>query len=253
MVRDVTDDKMLWHLVADGPMLRRWAAHLTGGAKKYAPRNWMKASGDAEYERFRESAFRHFMQWYNGDTDEDHAAAVMFNLNGAEYVQGKMAWPGDEAYDENSSLLEQQLWSVPNDEYNPIARKTTVDLDALNASGAYSTTAVAELHKLPEAERPTHAELKVTIPYEAESTRLPPQEPLRYRRDFRANYRQDANPAIDFNGAHWHVLGDEVLFVFSDGREEPNDFPLDEVTRAIDEGRFVYCDDKGVALNLESL
>lgn len=90
MVRDVDDDKTLWHLAADGPMFKRWVIHLTKGAKKYAQRNWMKASGDEELQRFRESAFRHFMQWYNGEVDEDHASAVFFNINGAEYVKEKL-------------------------------------------------------------------------------------------------------------------------------------------------------------------
>lgn len=87
MVRDVTDDKTNWALIADGPLLRRWAEHLTKGANKYTARNWMKASGQEELARFRESAFRHFMQWYLGDVEEDHAAAVVFNINGAEYVK----------------------------------------------------------------------------------------------------------------------------------------------------------------------
>jgi predicted oxidoreductase len=30
------------------------------------------------------------MQWFLGDRDEDHAAAVLFNINGAEYVREKM-------------------------------------------------------------------------------------------------------------------------------------------------------------------
>jgi hypothetical protein len=89
MVRDVTEGKVDYTLVLDGPMFDRWAAHLTKGAQKYSKRNWMKAAGDGEYERFRESALRHFLQWFRGDTDEDHAAAVMFNINGAEYVKGK--------------------------------------------------------------------------------------------------------------------------------------------------------------------
>ena len=89
MVRDTTEGKINWCLVADGPMLKRWAIHLTNGAKKYATRNWMKAEGPVEYERARESAFRHFMQWYNGDRDEDHGAAVFFNINEAEYVKEK--------------------------------------------------------------------------------------------------------------------------------------------------------------------
>lgn len=87
MVRDTDDSKINYSLVLDGPMLKRWAVHLTKGAKKYAPRNWMLARGEAELNRFRESAVRHFIQWYNGDTDEDHGAAVIFNINGAEYVK----------------------------------------------------------------------------------------------------------------------------------------------------------------------
>ena len=90
MQRDVTSDKTLWHLVTAGPMLRRWAELLTRGAKKYTPHNWEGAHTEEEYERFRESAFRHFVQWYYGETDEDHAAAILFNVNGAEYVKQKM-------------------------------------------------------------------------------------------------------------------------------------------------------------------
>jgi len=91
MVRDVTDDKIDYTLALDGPMFKRLAIHLTKGAKKYAKRNWMKARGEAELERFKESATRHFFQWLNGDTDEDHAAATIFNVNGAEYVKENMA------------------------------------------------------------------------------------------------------------------------------------------------------------------
>lgn len=99
MQRDVSTDKILWHLVASGPLLRRWAEHLTAGAKKYDADNWMKARGHEEMARFRESAFRHFMQWYNGDRDEDHAAAVFFNINGAEYVRDQII--AKERYDMN--------------------------------------------------------------------------------------------------------------------------------------------------------
>jgi len=44
---------------------------------------------DEEYEDFRASAFRHFIKWMKGQTDEDHAAAVFFNIQGAEYVKGR--------------------------------------------------------------------------------------------------------------------------------------------------------------------
>lgn len=89
MVRDVSGDKTDYTLILDGPMFERWAIHLTKGAKKYAKRNWMKAAGDVEYERFKESALRHFIQWFRGERDEDHAAAVFFNMNGVEYLEGK--------------------------------------------------------------------------------------------------------------------------------------------------------------------
>jgi hypothetical protein len=89
MVRDVTEGKTDYALVLDGPMFDRWAVHLTKGAGKYSKRNWMLAEGDAELQRFRESAFRHFMQWFRGDTDEDHASAVLFNINGAEFVKAR--------------------------------------------------------------------------------------------------------------------------------------------------------------------
>jgi hypothetical protein len=96
MKRSTTEGKLQWHRVADGPMLERWAKHLTKGASIYEQDrlpgqqpNWMKATGQAEYERFMESAYRHFMQWYYGNRDEDHAAAVYFNVNGAEYVRAR--------------------------------------------------------------------------------------------------------------------------------------------------------------------
>jgi hypothetical protein len=97
MVRDTSEDKTDFGLIYDGPMLNRWAIHLSKGAKKYAPRNWMLASGVAEYIRFKASAARHFYQWFVGARDEDHAAAVFFNINGAEYVQAKMKARGTDA------------------------------------------------------------------------------------------------------------------------------------------------------------
>lgn len=95
MVRDTAEDKVDYSLVYQGPMIDRWAAHLTLGAKKYEKNNWMKARGQAELDRFVASACRHFRQWLRGDVDEDHAAATFFNINGAEYVKSQSAYiPG---------------------------------------------------------------------------------------------------------------------------------------------------------------
>jgi len=90
MVRDTEDGKIDYTLVLDGPMFERDAIHLTKGAQKYDARNWMKAESEEEMERFKRSAFRHFIQWYWGERDEDHAAAVRFGINGAEYVREKL-------------------------------------------------------------------------------------------------------------------------------------------------------------------
>lgn len=89
MVRSTTEDKVNYALVADGPMLERWAVHMTKGCDKYEKRNWMKGD-EGDSERFRESAFRHFMQWWHGDEGEDHGAAIYFNINGFEYTKGKV-------------------------------------------------------------------------------------------------------------------------------------------------------------------
>jgi len=90
MLREPVMDRTDYTLIFDGPMMERWARHLTEGAKKYNKRNWMLAFEQKELERFRESAARHFYQWMQGHEDEDHAAAVIFNLNGYEFVKNKI-------------------------------------------------------------------------------------------------------------------------------------------------------------------
>ena len=88
MVRDTAEGKPRPDLIRDGPMFWRWIMHLTNGAAKYAARNWMLGINDpASLERAYESADRHYEQWRRGDTDEDHAAAVFFNINQVEYYK----------------------------------------------------------------------------------------------------------------------------------------------------------------------
>lgn len=89
MVRDVQDNKPRYDLV-DWPMIKRWAELMQRGALKYGEHNWKKAETAEELNRFKASALRHLIQWFNGETDEDHAAGVMFNLSGAEMVKEKL-------------------------------------------------------------------------------------------------------------------------------------------------------------------
>lgn len=96
MVRDTQDGKARFDLLlADGipydhQFITRVADLMTRGAEKYGFRNWEKANSPEEIERFRASALRHMMQWLNGETDEDHATAVVFNLLAAETTDFKI-------------------------------------------------------------------------------------------------------------------------------------------------------------------
>lgn len=95
MVRDIEEGKTDYSNVLHGPMFDRWAEHLTKAKAKYpdvAPGvpNWTLAEGPEELARYRRSAFRHLVKWLKGQVDEDHAAAVFFNINGAEYVLERM-------------------------------------------------------------------------------------------------------------------------------------------------------------------
>jgi hypothetical protein len=91
MKRDVQTDKPRYDLIGSGwKLIKRWAELVGRGALKYGELNFEKAATKEEYRRFRSSAMRHMVQWFEGETDEDHAAAVCFNLAGAEMVKTKL-------------------------------------------------------------------------------------------------------------------------------------------------------------------
>jgi len=94
MQRDLQEGKPRYDLIipegVTEHMLKRWAELMERGAVKYGPRNWEKANSEEEYVRFKASAFRHFIQWFSGEDDEDHAAATFFNINAAETLKAKL-------------------------------------------------------------------------------------------------------------------------------------------------------------------
>lgn len=95
MTRDIEEGKLDWWRLFDGVMPRRLVEHLTKGAVKYPDvepgvANWTQANSPEEVQRFRSSAARHFAQWMAGETDEDHAAGIIFNVNGAETTEEKL-------------------------------------------------------------------------------------------------------------------------------------------------------------------
>ncbi len=96
MRRDIQNGKPRFDLLlTDGlpyeeQFITRFAGLLERGARKYGERNWQLADSPDELSRFRASALRHMMQWATGERDEDHAAAVAFNLMAYEYVKWKL-------------------------------------------------------------------------------------------------------------------------------------------------------------------
>ena len=93
MQRDVQEGKPRYDLL-DLPMLRRWAELMTRGAIKYGENNWKLASTTEELDRFKASLLRHVFQYLEGDRTEDHAAAILFNVAGAEMVESKLSEKG---------------------------------------------------------------------------------------------------------------------------------------------------------------
>lgn len=95
MVREPSAEKPRFDLcIAEGvpydqQILTRFAQQMAHGAEKYSDRNWEKANSKQEVDRMKESAFRHFMQWFCDETDEDHAAALLFNIMAVEMTRAK--------------------------------------------------------------------------------------------------------------------------------------------------------------------
>lgn len=96
MRRDIQDGKPRFDLIfPDGvpygdQLLTRFAELLARGAAKYGDNNWQLANSEEELNRFRASGLRHMIQWACGETDEDHATAVIFNLMAWENTKRKL-------------------------------------------------------------------------------------------------------------------------------------------------------------------
>lgn len=74
--RDTRDGKGRFDLIPTIPM-RRLAKHYENGANKYGDRNWETGQ---PLSRYLDSCERHLMAVKEGLEDEDHAAAVAWNI-----------------------------------------------------------------------------------------------------------------------------------------------------------------------------
>jgi hypothetical protein len=89
MKRDTAKGKPRYDLIPTF-MLTRLAGLYTRGAEKYGEWNWQLADSEEELQRFKASAWRHFIQYMEGQDDEDHGIAVMWNIIAIEYMKEKL-------------------------------------------------------------------------------------------------------------------------------------------------------------------
>jgi hypothetical protein len=84
-VRDMHDGKGRMDLL---PMcvLLRLARHYEAGSLKYGDRNWEKG---IPCHSFADSAMRHFVKYMDGQKDEDHLIAAIWNLCGLAWTEEK--------------------------------------------------------------------------------------------------------------------------------------------------------------------
>lgn len=86
--RDSGETKVRYDLIPL-EMLERLAIHYTNGGRKYGFNNWRRANSGEEFARFQQSAWRHFVAWQRGESNEDHAMALVWNIFAYEYLRSK--------------------------------------------------------------------------------------------------------------------------------------------------------------------
>ena len=67
-------------------VLLRLAKHYEAGARKYNDRNWEKG---IPAHSFADSALRHMFKYMDGQNDEDHLIAAIWNLCGLAWTEEK--------------------------------------------------------------------------------------------------------------------------------------------------------------------
>jgi len=86
--RDSAEDKLDYTLLPI-PALNRITQHYVNGLKKYGRDNWKKLSTPDDIERYKQSMFRHLIQYLEGQDNEDHLAAVVWNAMALLYFEEK--------------------------------------------------------------------------------------------------------------------------------------------------------------------
>lgn len=91
-MRDADTEKPRYDLIDPGFLLR-FAEHMRKGAEHYGEHNWTKGIPSSNYLA---SLMRHLEAYRRGIDDEDHLAAIAFNVMGLMRNQGTSL---DDTYD----------------------------------------------------------------------------------------------------------------------------------------------------------
>jgi len=86
MIREEKDNKLNFLSYFTTAGLTRYAKHMKIGEIKHGRSNWKL--GSYPKEEYLESTMRHLMLLADGDTTEDHASAVIFNMFGYMHEDG---------------------------------------------------------------------------------------------------------------------------------------------------------------------
>lgn len=81
--RDTDNGKPRLSLIPSEELFRV-ANHYRSGGEKYGFNNWKKGMKTSVYY---DSAQRHLIKWWMGEKDEDHLAAVVWNVLGAMWTE----------------------------------------------------------------------------------------------------------------------------------------------------------------------
>ena len=108
--RDTGDGKLRMSLIPQRELERVMLRYLNG-ANKYGENNWMKGMPLSVYY---DCAHRHLSAWWNGDQDEDHAAAVVWNMLCAMWTETDNK---NKTHDSHGMSLQNMndKWKFPND------------------------------------------------------------------------------------------------------------------------------------------
>ena len=80
MIREDKSSKPIYFHYLPVEVLERYGEHMLEGAKKHGSGNFLK--GGYGKDNYLDSLYRHLLSLKKGDTSEDHAASVMFNIIG---------------------------------------------------------------------------------------------------------------------------------------------------------------------------